>query len=86
MTAPRVPAGARSGWRASRRGRRRATDFYRIDTSIVAAGDRARRTGRLRIHGMVDREITLTYADLLDRQRTEDWMTLNCVSNPVGGT
>ena len=34
---------------------------------------------------MVDHEITLTYADLLKRQRSEMWMTLNCVSNPVGG-
>ena len=39
----------------------------------------------LRIHGMVDHEITLTYADLLARQRSEMWMTLNCVSNTVGG-
>ena len=34
---------------------------------------------------MVDREITLTYAELVDRQFTEAWITLNCVSNPVGG-
>jgi DMSO/TMAO reductase YedYZ molybdopterin-dependent catalytic subunit len=35
---------------------------------------------------MVDREITLTYADLLKRRRSEFWMTLNCVSNPIGGS
>ena len=34
---------------------------------------------------MVDRELTLTYQDLLARERTEAWVTLNCVSNPVGG-
>ena len=34
---------------------------------------------------MVDHELTLTYADLLERQRSEMWLTLNCVSNPVGG-
>ena len=34
---------------------------------------------------MVDREITLTYQDLIDRKITEGWLTLNCVSNPVGG-
>ena len=34
---------------------------------------------------MVDREITLTYDDLLARQMTEAWVTLCCVSNPVGG-
>ncbi len=34
---------------------------------------------------MVDREITLTYDDLVAREFTESWITLNCVSNPVGG-
>ncbi len=34
---------------------------------------------------MVDREITLTYDDLVAREFTEGWITLNCVSNPVGG-
>ncbi len=34
---------------------------------------------------MVDREITLTYADLLHAAALEIWMTLNCVSNTVGG-
>ena len=34
---------------------------------------------------MVDHEITLTYDDLLKRPRHEMWMTLNCVSNTVGG-
>jgi DMSO/TMAO reductase YedYZ molybdopterin-dependent catalytic subunit len=58
--------------------------FYRIDTSLappaIAPDDWS-----LRIHGMVDREITLTYDELLRRPRREMWMTLNCVSNPVGG-
>ncbi len=39
----------------------------------------------LRIHGLVDRELTFTYAELVERQFTEAWITLNCVSNPVGG-
>ena len=39
----------------------------------------------LRIHGKVDREITLSYADLVDREFTEAWVTLCCVSNEVGG-
>jgi len=59
-------------------------DFYRIDTAIalptIAAEDWS-----LRIHGLVDREITLSYADLVDREMTESWITLNCVSNEVGG-
>ena len=40
---------------------------------------------QLRIHGMVSREITLTFDDLLRRPLIEDYITLCCVSNPVGG-
>jgi DMSO/TMAO reductase YedYZ molybdopterin-dependent catalytic subunit len=39
----------------------------------------------LRIHGMVDRELTLTYRHLIERELTEAWVTLCCVSNEVGG-
>jgi hypothetical protein len=34
---------------------------------------------------MVDHEITLTYDELLARPRHQMWLTLNCVSNEVGG-
>jgi hypothetical protein len=34
---------------------------------------------------MVDREITLSYDELLARPRHQTWLTLNCVSNEVGG-
>jgi DMSO/TMAO reductase YedYZ molybdopterin-dependent catalytic subunit len=40
---------------------------------------------RLRIHGMVDREIELDYPRLLGRPLIERDITLTCVSNPVGG-
>ncbi|MFI2706076.1 molybdopterin-dependent oxidoreductase, partial [Nocardioides sp. CER28] len=59
-------------------------DFYRIDTAIVPpAVDPAGWT--LRIHGMVDHPVELTFADLVRRPVTEGWLTLNCVSNEVGG-
>lgn len=58
--------------------------FYRIDTALVVPTVDPT-TWRLRIHGMVERELVLTYEDLLDRQLTEDWVTLCCVSNEVGG-
>ncbi|MET0931317.1 MAG: molybdopterin-dependent oxidoreductase [Aeromicrobium sp.] len=59
-------------------------DFYRIDTALQAPLiDPADWT--LRIHGMVDRELTLTYQDLLDRGLTDAWITIACVSNEVGG-
>jgi len=58
--------------------------FYRIDTALVVPSiDPA--TWKLRIHGMVDKPMTITFQDLLDRQLTEDWVTICCVSNPVGG-
>ena len=59
-------------------------DFYRIDTALVVPSVDPTEW-RLRVHGMVERELTLTYDDLLARELTEDWVTLCCVSNEVGG-
>ncbi|MFZ2502936.1 MAG: molybdopterin-dependent oxidoreductase, partial [Nocardioides sp.] len=39
----------------------------------------------LRIHGLVDKELTFTYAELATRSLEEGWITLNCVSNEIGG-
>ncbi len=59
-------------------------DFYRIDTAFaVPAIDID--SWRLRIHGMVEEEVTVSFSDLLDREQTEAWVTLCCVSNEVGG-
>jgi DMSO/TMAO reductase YedYZ molybdopterin-dependent catalytic subunit len=59
-------------------------DFYRIDVALrvpaLAAEDWS-----MRIHGMVDRELTLSFDDLLSRPLVERPVTLTCVSNPVGG-
>ncbi|MCW4354099.1 molybdopterin-dependent oxidoreductase [Hoyosella sp. YIM 151337] len=60
------------------------SDFYRVDTALTLPQLRAD-TWRLRIHGMVEREITLTYDDLLARELIEKTITLVCVSNEVGG-
>ena len=62
-------------------------DFYRIDTAL-SVPQIARADWKLRIHGMVDREITYTLADLADLadlEVVERPVTLTCVSNPVGG-
>ena len=58
--------------------------FYLIDTTIAVPTIEPEEWS-LRIHGMVDREITLSYADLVAREITEAWVTLCCVSNEVGG-
>jgi DMSO/TMAO reductase YedYZ molybdopterin-dependent catalytic subunit len=59
-------------------------DFYRIDTAFTVPRINAD-TWELRIFGMVDREITISYNDLLKRQQLERMITLTCVSNEVGG-
>jgi DMSO/TMAO reductase YedYZ molybdopterin-dependent catalytic subunit len=58
--------------------------FYRVDTAILLPEvDPA--SWQLRIHGMVDREITITFADLIRQPLIEHYITLCCVSNPVAG-
>lgn len=59
-------------------------DFYRIDTALVVPRLN-HETWKLKIHGMVDNPITLTYADLLKAPLIERDVTLMCVSNEVGG-
>lgn len=59
-------------------------DFYRVDTSIIVPQVRADEW-ELRIHGMVERPVTLTYADLMRRRLVERDITLACVSNEIGG-
>jgi len=59
-------------------------DFYRIDTAVsVPRVDLD--TWTLKIGGMVDRPIELTFDDLLDLPMVERFVTLSCVSNRVGG-
>ena len=60
------------------------SQFYRVDTALlIPQVDPSNWT--LRIHGMVAREITITFDQLLRRPLIEDYITLCCVSNPVGG-
>ncbi|HKS01271.1 MAG TPA: molybdopterin-dependent oxidoreductase, partial [Arthrobacter sp.] len=39
----------------------------------------------MRVHGLVEQEVRLTFQDLLDAELIESHVTLTCVSNPVGG-
>ena len=58
--------------------------FYRVDTALIVP--QVDPTGwQLRIHGMVARPITISFDQLLHRPLIEDYITLCCVSNPVGG-
>uniref|UniRef100_UPI003B940789 molybdopterin-dependent oxidoreductase n=1 Tax=Solwaraspora sp. WMMA2101 TaxID=3404124 RepID=UPI003B940789 len=60
------------------------TDFYRIDTALVVPRVDPQQW-RLRIHGRVATEITVSYPDLLAMDLVERYVTLACVSNEVGG-
>lgn len=58
--------------------------FYRIDTALIVPSV-ALGSWRLRILGMVEREIELSYDDLLALPQMEADITIACVSNEVGG-
>ena len=84
VTLPRVPAKVSAGLRGIAPWQTPNDDFYLIHTAIsVPAIEPA--DWRLRIHGMVDREVVLGYEELVARRLTESWITLSCVSNEVGG-
>jgi hypothetical protein len=61
-----------------------AKDFYRIDTALSVPEIKAEEW-ELRVHGLVEEEVRLTFQDLLDADLIESHVTLTCVSNPVGG-
>ena len=58
--------------------------FYRVDTAIVLPQVDPH-NWQLRIHGMVGREISISFAELLRRPLIEHYVTLTCVSDPVSG-
>ena len=58
--------------------------FYRIDTALVVP-QVSKDSWSLKIGGMVDNELELTFDDLLARPQIERYVTLSCVSNEVGG-
>jgi DMSO/TMAO reductase YedYZ molybdopterin-dependent catalytic subunit len=58
--------------------------FYQVDIDlIVPQVDPS--NWQLRVHGMVARPLTVTFDQLLRRPLIEEYVTLCCVSNPVGG-
>ena len=84
VPAPPIPAGADFAIDGSPAFITPNRDFYRVDINLTLPRLRAE-DWRLRIHGMVDREITLTFSDLTSRPLIERTVTMTCVSNEVGG-
>jgi DMSO/TMAO reductase YedYZ molybdopterin-dependent catalytic subunit len=60
------------------------SSFYRVDTAIVLP-EIPPANWQLRVHGMVAREITINFGELIRRPLTADYVTLTCVSDPVAG-
>ena len=82
--APPLPAGAKLDVSGISSFYTPNNSFYRVDTDLVlpqVSPDQ----WTLRISGMVDRPVELSFADLLRQPLTEADITLVCVSNEVGG-
>lgn len=82
--APTVPPGADFAGNGTPTFLTNPSDFYRVDTALTIPQVRTQ-DWSLRIHGLVDHELTLSYADIRNRRLVEQVVTLCCVSNPVGG-
>jgi DMSO/TMAO reductase YedYZ molybdopterin-dependent catalytic subunit len=83
-TAPPLPAGASLDVAGITPLVGSNSDFYRIDTQLftprLSATD-----WKLTVTGMVDKPLTLTYPQLLAMPLYEEYITIQCVSNEVGG-
>jgi DMSO/TMAO reductase YedYZ molybdopterin-dependent catalytic subunit len=82
--APAVPSGAELDVPGITPHVTSSSAFYRVDTALQVP-DVPIDGWTLRVTGMVDRELTLGYEELLNRPLVERRITLTCVSNPVGG-
>jgi DMSO/TMAO reductase YedYZ molybdopterin-dependent catalytic subunit len=59
-------------------------DFYRIDTRILPPQVDPD-AWSLRVTGLVEHEVEVTFDELLEMDRITEFVTLQCVSNEVGG-
>ncbi|MBT8203596.1 MAG: molybdopterin-dependent oxidoreductase [Acidimicrobiia bacterium] len=58
--------------------------FYRIDTALLVPRVNVD-SWRLRIDGLVDNPLEFTFEELTARDLYEEYVTISCVSNEVGG-
>jgi DMSO/TMAO reductase YedYZ molybdopterin-dependent catalytic subunit len=59
--------------------------FYRVDTALVVPQVTTAQW-QLRIHGMVDKPVTINFDDLMERPQIQRDITICCVSESVGGS
>ena len=84
VPAPPIPTGADLGIQGVAPLVSSNEEFYRIDTALQVPVINADEW-KLRITGMVENEIEITFAELLALPLIETYVTLMCVSNEVGG-
>jgi DMSO/TMAO reductase YedYZ molybdopterin-dependent catalytic subunit len=84
MTAAPIPAGAELGIEGLAPVITPNEIFYRIDTALIVPQVTTAEWS-LRIHGLVENEVSITWDDLLALPLEESVTTLTCVSNEVGG-
>jgi DMSO/TMAO reductase YedYZ molybdopterin-dependent catalytic subunit len=60
------------------------SSFYRVDTALVIPQVTTQQWA-LRVHGMVGRELNISFKDLLNMPMVERDITIMCVSDTVGG-
>ena len=84
VTGPRPPGGAQLDVPGISPFTTPDGSFYRVDTAL-SLPQVPPETWHLRVHGMVERELDITFDQLLKRPLTEADITLACVSNQVGG-
>lgn len=58
--------------------------FYRIDKNAVVPSVNAQ-TWNLTMKGLVDKPFVISYKDIIDMPSVEQFATLECVSNKIGG-
>ena len=84
FTAPPIPAEAELGIQGLSPVVTPNEDFYRIDTELLVPRLNAN-TWELTVNGMVDRPFTIGYTELIAMPLVEQYVTIACVSNEVGG-
>lgn len=87
LSDPRPPRYVRTGLEGMPPWQTPIRDFYQVNSSSTVVPPAIRPSEwRLRIHGMVETQLVLSYEELVERELTEAWITLSGVTNPVGGT
>ncbi|MDQ1104840.1 molybdopterin-dependent oxidoreductase [Nocardioides zeae] len=84
VTPPTEPAGVGVGVEGVAPWTTPATEFYRVDQAVVVPTIAAE-DWTLRIHGEVEREVVVTYGELIEMSVREQWASLVGLTYEVGG-